>query len=73
MPAELAREILESHQPWDVWFTYSPHCGSFLGLPFRILNIELLNQKKGTTMETIGRFQGVQGFRGLGFRGLGFT
>ena len=33
---------------------YSLHCSSFLGLPFRILNIELDKPKKGTTMETIG-------------------
>ena len=26
----------------------------FWGLPFRILNIELVKPKKGTTMETIG-------------------
>ena len=35
--------------------TYSLHCRSFLGLPFRILSIELVKPKKGTTMETIGR------------------
>ena len=35
--------------------TYSLHCSSFLGLPFRILYIELVKPKKGTTMETIGR------------------
>ena len=27
---------------------------AFLGLPFRILNIDLVKPKKGTTMETIG-------------------
>ena len=27
---------------------------SFLGLPFRVPNIELVKPKKGTTMETIG-------------------
>ena len=27
----------------------------FWGLPFRILNIELVKPKKGTAMETIGR------------------
>ena len=31
------------------------HCSSFLGLPFRILNIKLVKPKQGTTMETIGR------------------
>ena len=30
------------------------HCSSVLGLPFRILNIELVKPKKVTTMETIG-------------------
>ena len=39
--------------------TYSLHCSSFLGLPFRILNIELVKPKKGTTMETIGRRFGI--------------
>ena len=34
--------------------TCSLHCSSFFGLPFRILNIELVKPKKGTTMETIG-------------------
>ena len=27
--------------------TYSLHCSSFLGVPFRILNIELVKPKKG--------------------------
>ena len=35
--------------------TSSLHCSSFLGVPFKILNIELVKPKKGTTMETIGR------------------
>ena len=35
--------------------TYSLHCSSFLGLPCRILNIELVKPEKGTTMETIGK------------------
>ena len=35
--------------------TYSLHCSSFLGLPFRILNIDLVKAKKGTTMETMYR------------------
>ena len=34
-------------------FTYSLHCSSFLGLAFRILNIDLVKPKNGTTMETI--------------------
>ena len=34
--------------------TCSLHCSSFFGLPFGILNIELVKPKKGTTMETIG-------------------
>ena len=33
----------------------SSPCSSFLGLPFRIFNVELVKPKKGTTMETIGR------------------
>ena len=33
--------------------TNSLHCSSFWGLPFRILNIEFVKPKKGTTMETI--------------------
>ena len=35
----------------------SLHCSSFLGLPFRILNMKLVKPKKGTTMETIGVVQ----------------
>ena len=35
--------------------TYSLHCNSFLGLPFGILNKELVKPKKGTTMETRGK------------------
>ena len=34
--------------------TYSLHCSSFLGLPYRILVIYLVKPKKGTRMETIG-------------------
>ena len=36
-------------------FTYSLHCSSFLGLPYRILIIYLVKPKKGTTMETTGK------------------
>ena len=36
-------------------FTESLHCSSFLGLSFRILNVERVKPKKGTTMETKGR------------------
>ena len=46
--------------------TYSLHCSSFLGLPFRILNIELVKPKKGTTMETIGRASWVSRARRSG-------
>ena len=35
--------------------TCSLHCSYFFGLPFRILDMELVKPKKGTTMETIGR------------------
>ena len=35
--------------------TYSLHCSSFLGLPFRVLNMKLVEPKKGTTMETVGK------------------
>ena len=41
------------------WNTCSLHCSSFWGLPFKILHIGLVKPKKGTTMETIGRFLGV--------------
>ena len=34
--------------------TYSLHCSSFLGLPYRILIVYLVKPKKGTTMETVG-------------------
>ena len=36
---------------------YSLHCSLCLGLPFRILYIDLVKPKKGTTMETIGKPQ----------------
>ena len=39
----------------DVSTTYSLHCSSFLGLPFRTLNIDLVKPKKGTTTETVGK------------------
>ena len=32
----------------------------FLGLPFRILYIELVKPKRGTTMETIGKDYGLE-------------
>ena len=67
------------HRPMDLGHglgpTYSLHCSSFLGLPYRILLIYLVKPKKGTTMETIGRLHGsglgVQG-SGLKAWGLGF-
>ena len=34
--------------------TYSLHCSSSLGLPFRILYTKLVKPKNGTRMETIG-------------------
>ena len=34
----------------------------FWGLPFRILNVELVKPKKGTTMETIGMAVTAYGF-----------
>ena len=40
---------------WDLGFTYSLHCSSYMGLPERILYIELVKRKKGTTVETTGR------------------
>ena len=36
------------------------HCSSFSGLPFRILCTKWLNQKKRTTMETIGKIEGLR-------------
>ena len=44
---------------WESEVTYSLHCSSFLGLPCRILNIDLLKPKKGTTMETFGKVYSV--------------
>ena len=38
---------------------YSLHCSSFLGLPCRILNIDLAKPKKEPTMETIGSIVGA--------------
>ena len=43
-----------SHKKKLLW---SLHCSSFLGLPYRILIIYLLQPKKGTTMETIGTME----------------
>ena len=42
-------------QSGGLGFTYSLHCSSFLGLPFRILNVKLVKPKKGTTREPTGR------------------
>ena len=41
--------------------TYSLHCGSFLGLAFRILNMKLVKPKKGPAMETIGKHEDPEG------------
>ena len=70
----LPREVREPRD-WkavklDSASTYSLHCSSFLGLLFRILNIELnwLKQKKELQMETIGRvFWVFGGLEVLGF------
>ena len=43
--------------------TYSLLGSSFLGLPFGILNIDLVKPKKGTTMETIGRTLNAEPWR----------
>ena len=58
-------------------FTYSLHGSSFLGQPFRILNVDLV-RPKGTTMETIGRASGAWGLEvycdnGLRNLRLGFS
>ena len=37
-----------------VALTYSLHCSSFLGLPYRILSLELVKPQKGATVETVG-------------------
>ena len=50
--ALLLASLLQRDPAW----TYSLHCSSFLGLLYRILIIYLVKPKKGTTMETIGRF-----------------
>ena len=46
------------------WCTHRLHSSSFLGLPYRILNI---NHRKGTTTEPMGRAKrlGVEGLLGL--------
>ena len=41
----------------DVWICYTYIVSivvPFWGLPFRILNMELVKSKKGATMETVG-------------------
>ena len=48
---------LRVENPKDPNPTYSLHCSSFLGLPYRILIIFLVKPKKGTAMETIGKPQ----------------
>ena len=40
--------------------TYSLHCSSFLGLPYRILIIYLVKPQKGPTMETIGNIPEIR-------------
>ena len=64
---------LGCHTVWDFGFrsTYSLHCSSFWGLPFRILNIDLVKPKKGTTMETIGRVWCLGSFRVWGLTPAG--
>ena len=39
--------------------TQKPHSSSFLGVPYRILN---MNPKKGTTMGPLGRASKLEGF-----------
>ena len=50
----LRQPRMKTHHP-NPSPTYSLHCSSFLGLPYRILIKYLVKPKKGTTMETIGR------------------
>ena len=49
-------------------FTCSLHCSSVLGLPVRILYVELVKPQNGTTMETIGSVDDL----GLRTRGSGW-
>ena len=53
LTAQVAKVILQTR---CLKGTYSLHCSSFLGLPFRILHLELVKPKKGTTIETIGQY-----------------
>ena len=50
--AVVVRPSFEAFEP-SKHPAYSLHGSSFLGLPFRILNIELVKPTKGTTMETL--------------------
>ena len=59
--------------------TYSLHCSSYFGLPYRILTIIMVKPKKGTTMETIGKtlnldyaFRFTQRPQSSSFLGFGF-
>ena len=61
---KLPGALQENHLPLEpricaedrvVGHTYILHCSSFLGLPFRIFNIDLVKPKKGTARETIGK------------------
>ena len=62
-PVEVVLRLSRVPRPSDKGVTYSPHCSSLLGLSFRILDIDLVEPQKGTTMETIGRVA-VGGFFG---------
>ena len=69
LPAAVAEQVflsctsrlLQSQEPCKLMApklvnpTYSLHCSSFLGLPYRILIIYLVKPEKGTSMETIGK------------------
>ena len=56
----LTARLLARNRTRNLVLTYSLHCSSFWGgylvLPHRMLIIYLVEPKKGTTMETIGRF-----------------
>ena len=56
-PAQVSQHFWASvHMASGSESTYSLHCSPLLGVTFyRILSIELVKPKQGTTMETLGR------------------
>ena len=61
LPAASNLAVFPSRRFRETGTRDSLHCSSFLGLPYRILSMNLVKPKKRTTMETIGKAQKLQG------------